>query len=72
MPNMSYCKYHNTYYDLRDVFETIVGDEEEEEDISKEELSYKKRLIELCRNIVERVDEMEEEDDSYEEDLPEE
>lgn len=45
--NMSYCRFQNTLQDLRDCYYNI----EEVEDMSEEEKSARKKLIELCCNI---------------------
>ena len=60
MPNMSYCRFRNTLLDLKDCYDYLVGDEEVDDDISDEELRAKKQLIDLCRDITERVDYLEE------------
>jgi hypothetical protein len=46
MANMSYCKFENTYKDLMQCYDGM--------DIanSQSEQRYRKRLIELCRDIV--------------------
>jgi hypothetical protein len=46
MANMSYCRFVNTYQDLRDCCENM------EEKLSEEEKKYKIKLINLCRKIV--------------------
>jgi hypothetical protein len=50
MGNMSYCRFENTYGDLKDCDE-VMG--ENENNLSESELKYKKKLIELCQKIVE-------------------
>lgn len=47
MPNMGYCRFKNTYRDLRDCYEHLWDN-----DFSLEEEKYRKFLIALCRNIV--------------------
>ena len=44
--NMSYCRFENTYHDLRDCYESI-----DETEISETEARYRKRLIKLCVDI---------------------
>ena len=46
MSNMSYCRFHNTYFDLLDCYECM-------DDIrdSEEETKYRERLIKLCEKI---------------------
>jgi hypothetical protein len=52
MPNMSYCRFQNTYRDLDDCYEAIINYEEGKEELSEEEQAYKNKLIELCKEIV--------------------
>ena len=54
MSNMSYCRFENTYIDLQDCYRSM------DNDLSDSEKSYKKRLIELCKDI---SDEYGDEDD---------
>jgi hypothetical protein len=42
MSNMSYCRFENTYKDLRDCVEHI-----EDENLSESEKFYRRRIIEL-------------------------
>jgi hypothetical protein len=51
MSNMSYCRFENTYNDLRDCYNNI-----DNTDLSKTEEAARKRLIELCQSIVEVAD----------------
>ena len=46
MANMSYCRFQNTYYDLRDCYENM------DDELSEDETKYRKRLLELCKRIV--------------------
>lgn len=46
MANMSYCRFENTFEDLKDC-----ADHLEDEDVSSSEKFYKKRLIRLCQEI---------------------
>lgn len=46
MPNMSYCRFENTFYDLQDCYENM------DSDLSETEKKYKQRLIDLCQQIV--------------------
>lgn len=50
MPNMSYCRFENTFGDLIDCLENIT-----EETNSRDE-GYRKRLVELLLNMVENCD----------------
>lgn len=56
MPNMSYCKFHNTLIDLIDcrntIEERIVGDEDETFTISHEEARAAENLAEQCFDIL--------------------
>lgn len=49
MANMSYCRFHNTWADLKDCYqhisEKVEGDAEEE--------AARKRIISLCHRIAE-------------------
>jgi len=51
MPNMSYCRFENTYKDLQDCSEHLF------DELSVIEEGYKKRLIRLCQDIVSEVGE---------------
>jgi len=53
MSNMSYCRFENTYKDLGDCYDNW------EEDISDSdsEEEYRKKLLGLCKSIVEGYDE---------------
>jgi len=50
MSNMSYCRFRNTLYDLRDCFENLYDDLDPEEDLARN------KLILLCANIVSNFD----------------
>lgn len=68
MGNMSYCRFENTHKDLLDCQEALQGYgslQEAFEEVNQYEKRYVKRLVELCKDI---VDEFGEEPDS-EEDL---
>ena len=47
MANMSYCRFENTYHDLRDCLAAL----EEGDDLSDDEKRYKTRLVKLCKKI---------------------
>ena len=49
MSNMSYCRFENTYNDLKDCEEALayIGE------ISESETKYKNKLIDLCKEISE-------------------
>lgn len=52
MPNMSYCRFQNTFSDLGDCEQTLYYLVDLDE-LSKEELDAAVRLVELCRSIAE-------------------
>ena len=56
MPNMSYCRFENTMHDLRDCYANM----EDPDRLSESERGYRKRLIELCKEIIEEFGEEEE------------
>ena len=53
MPNMSYCRFENTYNDLRDCLDALDNSsvEELEENASQYEKRYIRKLIKLCIRI---------------------
>lgn len=53
--NMDYCKFQNTYYDLIQCWEG--WDDEEEKDMSSQEAMYRRKLLELCEDIVDTYSE---------------
>lgn len=65
MPNMSYCRFHNTRLDLQDCYDHMYdparNDDEPYDDsietISAVEAKERDKLIKLCRDIVEEFDE---------------
>jgi len=48
--NMAYCRFQNTVKDLRDCYDNI------HDGLSEEEERAKKRLIELCKLIIEETE----------------
>jgi hypothetical protein len=49
MPNMSYCRFENTYSDLMDCYAVMgMGDDQE---LSADEQKYRRWLIKLCCTI---------------------
>lgn len=44
--NMSYCRFQNTLGDLRDCQENILAD-----DLGRDERRYRRKLVEICREI---------------------
>jgi hypothetical protein len=64
MANMSYCRFENTYSDLRDcvmALELLTGGDET---ISKREWEYAKYMRRLCDDFLSLMDEMEEMDEA--------
>ncbi len=55
MPNMSYCRYENTSYDLQDVVDTLF-DTDIDVDLSKSELRGLDTILELAKDIVDMED----------------
>ena len=53
--NMSYCRFYNTFHDLFDCSNALYNGDIE----SEEEKRYAKKLIELCKEIVEQEYEIE-------------
>lgn len=47
MSNMTYCRFQNTLEDLEDCLDNL-----DKDNLSPEELRAKKRLIEVCKDIV--------------------
>lgn len=59
MANMSYCRFHNTASDLADcaaALDETDRDGDEAEPLSRDEAQALKRLVGLCRQIVEWAD----------------
>ena len=49
MPNMSYCRFQNTFLALKDCAKYL--DQDDNDDLSPEELHAKNNLIALCSKI---------------------
>lgn len=49
MANMNYCRFQNTEIDLQDCLEHL-----NDEDIKEDEWFARKRLIEICKKIIEK------------------
>lgn len=47
MANMSYCRFENTYQDLKDCYDNF----ESLEDLSESEQRYAKKIYELCKKF---------------------
>ena len=64
MPNMSYCRFENTYSDLRDCLDALetLGDPDSEE-LSRTEKHKAIGMIELCRRYIETAEETFDEDE---------
>jgi len=62
MSNMSYCRFENTLEDLRDCRDNLTDPE-----LSKEEFKARKKLIKVCREIVEDAETEDLEAEEYKE-----
>ena len=47
MSNMSYCRFRNTLADLRDCYDSM-----DDDDLSEEEATARRRLVKVCQDIV--------------------
>jgi hypothetical protein len=56
MSNMSYCKFENTYHDLQDCAHSL------HDKANEHDQRYRVKLIQLCRDIVEEVNGLDDED----------
>jgi hypothetical protein len=54
MPNMSYCRFENTYRDLKDCYDSL--EDKPFEELSEREQKYAKKLIELSVKISEELE----------------
>ena len=55
MPNMSYCRYENTSYDMQDVVDTLF-DTDVDVDLSKSELRGLDTILDLAKDIIDMED----------------
>jgi len=53
MGNMSYCRFENTYRDLKDCWDNGFS---WEEPTSESEIKYRKLLVKMCQEIAEDAD----------------
>lgn len=61
MPNMSYCRFENTFKDLRDCYDAL--SEKPIDDLSESERLYAIRMVRLCRDIADEfIDDVEDMD----------
>ena len=67
MPNMSYCRFENTYRDLMDCYHNM-----ENSIYNDREIRYKKQLIDLCAQIADQYTDFVFEEDEEEETEPQE
>jgi hypothetical protein len=51
MANMSYCRFENTYRDLLDCLSAM------NERLSESESAYRRRLVDVCKEIIDEYDE---------------
>ena len=56
MGNMSYCRFENTEKDLRDCFDNF------EDEVNEHEERARKRMIKICKDIVDSYGDMYESD----------
>jgi len=49
MGNMSYCRFENTYGDLKDCYDAL--EEKSLDELSEKEKKYAKKLIKMCKDI---------------------
>lgn len=54
MSNMSYCRFENTYGDLRDCVEAL--EEEGLEELSDQEKIYAKKIKDLCKEYSQLIE----------------
>jgi hypothetical protein len=59
MANMSYCRFENTYRDLKDCLNDMNSTDFYE--LSETEQNYRNKIVEMCKEIAEQF-EVEEED----------
>lgn len=55
MANMSYCRFENTYHDLKDCYEALneAGSIDDlKKTVNEYEKKYIQKLVELCKDIV--------------------
>ncbi len=58
MPNMSYCRFENTYSDLRDCLDALENlDDPNTESLSRTEKYKAIGMIDLCRRYIETAEE---------------
>lgn len=59
MANMSYCRFENTYLDMRDCVDFLHEMKSIDDlDLSKSEMEYCDRLYHLCYNYIEAMESM--------------
>lgn len=65
MSNMSHCRFENTFNDLQDCYDKLTeeGVQELEANANKYEKKYIRKLIELCRDIVDDFGDIEDDDE---------
>lgn len=68
MANMSYCRFENTSRDLADCVGALEGVAYDNEEISKREWEYAKRMKELCEEYLEMFDNIRNDRIAFEED----
>lgn len=52
--NMAYCRFENTYPDLKDCYDSLQSKDFSE--LSETEQKYRSRLVKMCKDIAEEYD----------------
>jgi len=60
MPNMSYCRFENTYRDLLDCYYNM------NDKLSESETEYREKILDLCQQMLDEYDPTDEEDEEVE------
>lgn len=58
MANMSYCRFENTYSDLRDCVYALEDIKYDNGSISEREAEYAKKMRDLCEQYLELIDDL--------------
>ncbi len=53
MRNMSYCRFENTYHDLKDCSDNL-----DDYDLSETETKYRQWLVKLCQKVVDKAEDL--------------
>lgn len=60
MGNMSYCRFENTYADLKDCYDAMANGID---NLSETEKEYFEKMVEMCKNIADDFHQEESEDE---------